>query len=86
MKHTERINRINDNLNKHFKSNNDAWWVNNDTAANNAVKLHQGRGGDDIQPEQVAMFILKTEKSVDRIDWAWNVFTRNSLRSAGYKI
>lgn len=37
MKHTPRINRINDTINRAFPGNNDAWWVNNETRAPHEV-------------------------------------------------
>lgn len=87
MKHTERINRINANLNKHFKSNNGAWWVNNEPYTNpRFISLHRGYGGDKIKPIWVAAYILRTEKSVDYVMTSCNCYTRETMRWAGVKI
>ena len=89
MKHTERINRINAGLNKHFKSNHDAWWVNNEFAENSGhITLHRGIGGDRIDPKWVALYIFRTEPSVQFIhnNYGGWVYTRRTLRNAGYKI
>ena len=88
MKHTERIERINANLNAHFKSNCDAWWVNNEDQNPRSVTLHQGRGGDRIDPRWVAAYILRTEKSVAIVHWPGGcmIYTRESLRGGGMKI
>lgn len=89
MKHTERINRINDDLNNHFKSNHDAWWVNNDGPCANCITLHHGIGGERINPAWVALRILRREPSVDKIflnGYITTVYTRETLRWAGYKI
>ena len=89
MKHTERINRINDDLNEHFKSNKDVWWVNNDGPSANCITLHHGIGGERINPVWVALRILRREPSVDKIflnGYITTVYTRETLRWAGYKI
>ncbi len=67
MKHTPRINRINDTINRAFPGNNDAWWVNNETRAPHEVTLHRGYGGDGIDPRDVAKTIFRTEKSVHTV-------------------
>lgn len=87
MKHTERIERINANLDKHFKSNNGAWWVNNEPYTNpKYITLHRGYGGDRIDPRLVALYILRTEKSVGYVMTSQCCYTRESLRRAGNKI
>ena len=89
MKHTERIERINAGLNRHFKSNRDAWWVNNEGCTrSDIVTLHRGHGGDRIDPRWVALYILRTEPSVKTVHYAMacTIYTRESLRWAGYKI
>jgi len=65
MKPTARINRINAEINTHFPTNNDAWWVSNETGADlGTITLHRGYGGDDIDPTEVARRIMQTERSV----------------------
>ena len=87
MKHTERIERINANLNKHFKSNNDAYWVNNEPYASPAIiTLHRGRGGDRINALWVVLYIFRTEPTVKQVWTPFWIYTRESLRWAGYKI
>lgn len=87
MKHTERINRINNALNEHFKTNNDAFWVNNEPYGDSKmITLHRGYGGDRIKQVWVALFILRTEKSVSIVCAMQCVYTRDTLRRAGYKI
>ena len=87
MERTERINRINDAINAHFKSNHDAWWVNNDNWRDpHSITLHHGIGGDNINPVWVALFIMRTEPSVNFIYTSQSCYTRSTLRRAGYKI
>ena len=89
MKHTERIERINADLNQHFKSNNNAWWVNNENCSSSQfVTLHRGRGGDKINPAWVALRILRKEPSVNYVHYAMGCvcYTRESLRRGGFKI
>ena len=89
MKHTERINRINADIDKHFKSNNGAWWVNNEFCENPGhIILHQGIGGNKIRPVWVALRILRQEPSVQYVHYSYGgmVYTRSTLRRAGYKI
>lgn len=89
MKHTERIKRINNALNEHFKTNNDAYWVNNEPYGYpKEITLHRGYGGDRINPIWVALFILRTEKSVSLIDYPYEStnYTRSKLHELGYKI
>ena len=88
MKHTERVKRINADLNKHFKSNNDAWWVNNEFGSPEVISLHHGIGGERINPVWVALRILRREPSVRMVHFGGgcSVYTRETLRWAGYKI
>ena len=91
MKHTERIERINAGLDKHFKSNKGAWWVNNEPYYTpGTITLHRGNGGDKINPAWVALYIFRTEPSVlmikNNAGWDTWVYTRETLRRAGYKI
>ena len=87
MKHTERIERINANLDKHFKSNNGAWWVNNEPyCSSKTIALHRGYGGDRINPAWVALYIFRTEPSVGLILTSCSGYTRETLRLAGCKI
>lgn len=76
MKHTTRINRINNLLNRIFPSNNDAWWVNNQFCNHpNEIRLHRGYGGDDIDPKEVTKTIFRHEKSVTKIINGYNLIT-----------
>ena len=96
MKHTDRIKRINAGLDKHFKSNKGAWWVNNepfrygDQKETGDITLHRGIGGDRIKPIWIALYIFRTEPSVHYIKnnagWDTWVYTRETLRRAGYKL
>lgn len=91
MKHTDRIERINADLNSHFKSNRDAWWVNNEPYGSPShITLHRGIGGDRINPAWIALRIFRREPSVSVITnnagWDTWVYTRETLRRAGYKI
>lgn len=87
MKPTERINRINENLDKHFKSNNGAWWVSDATYHENQVVLYHGKGGERIDPKWVAAYILRTEPSVNIVHWkaGGTAYTRTTLSWAGFK-
>ena len=88
MRHTERIERINANLNKHFKSNKDGWWVNNEGCTGpQMVCLHHGIGGERLTAPQIAAYILKTEPSVHIVHFAMgcSAYTRTTLGWAGYK-
>lgn len=90
MKDTERINRINDDLNKHFKSNHHVWWVSNGFNEPGTIYLNRGIGGDKINPKWIALRILRTEPSVKIIHnacgWDTWIYTRETLRGAGFKI
>jgi len=86
MKDTKRIERINADLNEHFKSNHDAWWVSNAINAPNTAILHHGIGGERIDKRWVALRILRREPSVSIVDSGTWIFTRESLRGGGYKI
>lgn len=87
MKPTERINRINENLDKHFKSNKGAWWVSNALTDKGQVELHHGIGGDKINPKWGAAYILRTEPSVNVVHCTGNctAYTRTTLSWAGFK-
>lgn len=87
MKHTERIERINANLNQHFKSNHSAYWVNNEPYTNpDIITLHRGIGGDRINAMWVVLYIFRTEPTVRQIRSLFWIYTRETLRRAGYKI
>ena len=85
MKPTLRIERINANLDKHFKSNNGAWWVSNGIYVPGVIELHRGIGGNRIDPRDVAAFIFRTEPSVTSIHTSCTLYTRTTLSWAGYK-
>ncbi len=86
MKHTDRINRINADLNEHFPSNRDAFWVNNEGGILGFITLHRGRGGDRINVLWVVARIFRKEPSVRFVLTPSNAYSRESLRRAGYKI
>ena len=86
MKQTERTERINADLDQHFKSNKGAWWVSNAIYAPGTVRLHQGIGGDKIDPRWIALRILRREPSVHIVASGTWLFTRETLRGAGHKI
>ena len=86
MKETERIKRINEDLNKHFKSNHDAWWVSNSLFVPHLVKLHHGIGGERIDARWIALRILRREPSVSIVECGTWIFTRETLRGGGHKI
>ena len=76
MKHTLRINRINDLLNRIFPDNNDSWWVNNEFCRHpSIICLHRGYGGDGVNPKDVAEAIFSHEKSVHTIICNYNLTT-----------
>jgi hypothetical protein len=86
MKETERIKRINADLDKHFKSNKGAWWVSNGVYEPNIVHLHHGIGGERIDARRIALRILQQEPSVTIVESGTWAFTRETLRGAGFKI
>lgn len=90
MKETKRIERINADLNKHFKSNHDAWWVSNAFNSPKMLYLHHGVGANKINPKWIALRILRREPSVSIIHnvcgWDSWVYTRETLRRGGFKI
>ena len=86
MKHTDRINRINADLNKHFPSNHDAFWVNNEGGSHDFITLHHGRGGERINTLWVVIRIFRKEPSVRFVLTTYNAYSRETLRMAGYKI
>jgi hypothetical protein len=87
MKPTERINRINESLDQHFKSNKNAWWVSNSIGDKSMILLHRGYGGYRIRPIWVALHILRTEPSVKTVlyEGMCVAYTRTTLGWAGYK-
>ena len=84
MKETDRIKRINEAINKHFKSNHDAWWVSNSSYTDNGIiELHHGVGGNRLKSVAVAKFVLSKEKSVRMIHYSGGciLYTRESVKS-----
>jgi hypothetical protein len=85
------IERINENLDKHFKSNNGNWRVDFVIAYNPckgvvSLKLSDIWGRTRIAAKNVALFILRSEPEVRIVVYDTWVFTRASLRGAGHKV
>ena len=89
MNRTERINKA---IDEHFKSNRGNWKA--EGYANPELKDHlcisynpmRYTGKGFIQPRHIALFILRTEKDVNYITYGAWIFTRTTLRAAGFKI
>ncbi len=81
MKETERIKRINDAINKHYKSNNDCWWVSN-SGISDMIELHKGGINHHINHIYLCRFIFEREKSVKIIHFsgACMIYTRESIK------
>lgn len=81
MKETERIKRINESLNKHYKSNNDCWWVSNSNLKE-MIELHKGGINHYINHIYLCKFIFDHEKTVKIIHYAGacQIYTRESIK------
>lgn len=86
----EIIGRINIGLDNHFKSNKGNWqaegYVNPDMKDCLSIGWDCLRNTGNIRPAWVALFILKNEPSINYVYYGTYVFTRSTLRMAGYKI
>ena len=82
MKETERIKRINADLNAHYASNKDCWWVSN-FGMREMIELHKGDINNRLKAVQIAKFIFSKEKSVNIIHYggACMVYTRESVKN-----
>lgn len=84
------IERINQALDKHFKSNKGNWQA--EAYANPEMKdcVHIGwdcmRNEGNIRPIHVALFILRQEGDINYVFYGTWTFTRSTLRRGGYKI
>jgi hypothetical protein len=83
MKETERIKRINADLNAHYTSNKDCWWVSNSGYSTEMIELHKGDINNRLKGVQIAKFIFSKEKSVNIIHYggACMVYTRTSVKN-----
>lgn len=78
MKATERIERINSNLNTHFKRNKSNWWVSHSPHDKGTIMLHLYQWTP-IQPSWVAKYIFKTEKGINVIIGSKSIYTRRTM-------
>ena len=83
MKETDRIIRINESLNKHYKTNKNCWWVSNICGYPNMLLLHKGNINNRLKGVQIAKFIFSKEKSVSIIHYSGGcmVYTRESVKN-----
>ena len=83
MKETDRVIRINDALNKHYKSNKSCWWVSNVYVNPKIIILHKGDINNRLKAVQIAKFIFSREKSVSIIHYSGGcmVYTRESVKN-----
>lgn len=83
MKETDRVIRINDALNKHYKSNKNCWWVSNVCGSPKIIILHKGDINNRLKGAQIAKFIFSKEKSVSIIHYsgACMVYTRETVKN-----
>lgn len=82
MKETDRVIRINNALNKHYKSNKNCWWVSNSNIRE-MIELHKGCIENRLKAVQIAKFIFSKEKSVNIIHYVGGciIYTRQSVKS-----
>lgn len=82
MKDSERINRINDAINKHYKSNNDCYLVSNSVFGDDMIELHKNGINYHINILYLCRFIFEMEKSVKIIHYAaaCMIYTRESVQ------
>ena len=83
MKETDRIIRINNALNTHYKSNKNCWWVSNVCGNPKIIILHKGDINNRLKGAQIAKFIFSREKSVSIIHYSggYMVYTRESVKN-----
>ena len=85
------IERINAELDRHFKSNGGNWFAkpaydsyyNKDDKVR--IDLRNIWGETKVAPWMVALHILRTEPGVRMVLWGTWIFTRETLRDAGHK-
>lgn len=82
MKETERIKRINADLNAHYTSNKDCWWVSN-SSMREMIELHKGDINNRLKAVQIAKYIFSKEKSVNIIHYGGGcmLYTRQSVKN-----
>jgi len=82
----KRIEKINESINKHFPSNNDAWWVSENTTITDMVELHRGAGGNKINPIWVAKHIFNIEPTINIVHYGGMcmIYTRESVKNYNY--
>lgn len=80
MRETERIKRINNLLDSHFKSNKGCWWVSNN---GNIIELHKGAINNRLKAVQIAKFIFSKEKTARIIHYSGGciLYTRESVKN-----
>ena len=81
MKDTERVKRINEAIDAHYKSNKGCWWVSNGSS-NEMIELHKGDINNRVKAVQIAIFIFSKEKSVNVVHYAGGcmIYTRASVK------
>ena len=83
----ERAEKINIALDKHFKSNKGNWFVKEYSESDNYVLLcFHAISETKLNVIWVALHILRKFKDVEYVHYYGWVFTRNSLRRAGFNI
>ena len=84
------IEKINAALDKHFKSNKGNWqaeaYANPDMKDYVNISWDCRRNEGNIRPVHVALFILRSENEVNVVIYGTWIFTRSTLRGAGFKI
>jgi len=86
MKTTERIKRINADLNAHYTSNKNCWWVSN-CGMREMIELHKGDINNRLKAVQIAKYIFSKEKSVNIIHYSGGcmIYTRESVKGYSQK-
>lgn len=87
------VARINENLDKHFKSNKGNWWASQGFYDNDdkvTIRIRDMWGRTKVSPKFVALYILRTEPTIKFVtyDAGWDtwVYTRETLRWGGHNV
>ncbi len=82
-----RTEKMNAELDRHFKSNKGNWFVTEDAESNNYVTLwFHAIWKTKLSVVWVALHILRKFKDVEFVKYGGWVFSKASLRRAGFKI
>lgn len=82
------IERINAELDRHFKSNKGNWFAKPEYPSDDStirIDLQNIWGETKVAPWMIALHILRTEPEIRTVLWGTWVFTRDTLRGAGHK-